>query len=120
MNTPIKVQLIVVKIAMIFMNLRAKVTLFAPKQFPIMPQDDYCTPSGTDKNSDIWVVKMGLAVGILTSMIQAMNIAVQIDIQVEQRITTEGREIFRYSPQPLKATILFGRKARLTFFAIYN
>ena len=59
---------------------------------------------------------MDLAVSILVSMIPAMNIAVQIDIQVEQMIRTVGGEIFRYSPQPLKASILFGRKARLTFF----
>ena len=57
MITPIKVQLIVVKIVMIFMNLRAKVTLFTPKQIPMIPLDDDCMPSGTDKTSDIRVEK---------------------------------------------------------------
>ena len=45
-----------------------------------------------------------------------MIIEVSNDNQIEVVIKTVGRETFRYYPQPLKASMLIGLSAGLTFF----
>ena len=59
---------------------------------------------------------MVLAACILEPQIPAMSEDAIKDNQIDTVITTLGSEIFRYSTQPLKASILIGRKARLTSF----
>ena len=59
---------------------------------------------------------MVLAANILGLQMPAMILDVAKDVHIETIITTVGNETFRYSYQPLKASIFIGRKAGLTFF----